>query len=249
MSQAFENWKKASFLPENLPDFDIYFKKLIGLLQKDEPFSMVRICDGEIYVMAFNKSVDGSVSQPHLDHLSKNLQSLVDLTSERDNLIVGLQENTIWNEKMHITEYTNHLSTQIKNKVPASLISWSTVSGKFDDIVDAINKSSRPLIVVGPEHIRFIKIFKKTAINIMVQEKSCWVNEGITQAQIVAQMSHVKNPIILYSCSIMAKNLILKNYLLFGDNVIQLDLGSNLDPYCNVSSRPWHNAMINPRPW
>lgn len=247
MSQAFESWKKSSFLPENLPDFDIHFEKLIGLLQKDEPFSMVRICDGEIYVMAFNKSFDGSVSQPHLDHLSKSLQSLVDLTSKRDNLIVGLQENTIWNEKMHITEYTNHLSTQIKNKVPASLISWSTVSGKFINIIDLINKSKRPLIIVGPEHVKYSKVLKKDMINIRVQEKSCWVNEGITQAQIMAQMSHAKNPIILYSCSIMAKNLILKNYLLFGDDVIQLDLGSNLDPYCNVISRPWHSDLVHPR--
>lgn len=249
MSAAFEHWKKLSFPHGNMPDFDTHYKKIIELLRIDKSFSLARICDGEIYVMAFNKSVDGSVSQPHLDHLSKSLQSLVDLTNKKDNLILGLQENTIWNEKMHITEYTNHLSTQIKNKVPASLISWSTVSGKFNNIIDLINKSKRPLIVVGPEHVKYSKVLKKDMINIRVQEKKCWVNEAITQSQIMAQMSHVKSPIILYSCSIMAKNLILKNYLLFGDDVIQLDLGSNLDPYCNVISRPWHNALVHSRPW
>lgn len=240
--QAFYKWKMMSFPSGEMPDFATYYEKLIDLLKSDKPFSLVRICDGEIYVMAFKKSVNGSISPEHVEHLSNSLQSLVDMTEEGGNLLIGLQENTIWNAKMHITDYTNHLSGQIKNKIPASLMSWTTVARNFQNIVAEINKSERPLILVGPAHLKNLKLFKEYEI-ITVPSVKCWEHEINIQEKLSDLISQKKNPIVLYSASILTKNLILKNYLLFGDDMIQLDLGSNLDPYCGVNSRPWHSYI------
>jgi hypothetical protein len=36
---------------------------------------------------------------------------------------------------------------------------------------------------------------------------------------------------------------ISKNYLAYSDKITQLDVGANLDPYCGISSRPWHAEL------
>ena len=238
-------WLTSSFpYPHNrnMPDFKKHFENFSELLKSEKSFTLARICDGEIYAMSFKKSHNGSVSDDDIKYLSRNLHSLIDLSKEKDNLIIGLQENTVWNTSMGINPYTKKISHGIKNKIPASLISWSTVTGYFKQVVEIINNSERPLIIVGPQHLRRIQIFKKNT-KIIVPSNNCWKHEDKVQPALISAIEDDSNPIIIYSCSILAKNLILKNYLLFGDNVIQLDLGSNLDPYCNVESRPWHESL------
>jgi nucleoside-diphosphate-sugar epimerase len=48
-------------------------------------------------------------------------------------------------------------------------------------------------------------------------------------------------PIILFACSISGKMVMSNLYRKYKDRIIQLDLGSNLDPFANVISRGWHD--------
>jgi len=110
--------------------------------------------------------------------------------------------------------------------------------------IEALKKplANRWVLTVGPDYMKMLKMGEQ---HISVPLKSCWTAADTIEKQLeeVLTANLSKQPVVLYSCSLLAKWLIDVFYKKYGDNITQLDIGSCIDPWCGVNSRPWHGAL------
>lgn len=100
----------------------------------------------------------------------------------------------------------------------------------------------RHVILVGPEH------FKELGIedHIIVPKRDCWEAADRIHEEVDTLIKRYggEHPVVIYSCSMLAKWLVDVFYHQYGDSITQMDVGSCLDPWCGVFSRPWHPNVI-----
>ena len=97
----------------------------------------------------------------------------------------------------------------------------------------------RKVITVGPEYMKKLNL---SADHISVPPRGCWIlaDQVESQAKKLIEPLLNEHPVIVYSCSLLAKWLIDVFYRKYGNKITQLDVGSCIDPWCGINSRPWH---------
>jgi len=99
----------------------------------------------------------------------------------------------------------------------------------------------RHAISVGPPYMEKLGL----AGHLDVPLQNCWNNASEIKSKLDSMLKEnlSKHPVIVYSCSLLAKFLVDTFYHKYGSQITQLDVGSCIDPWCGVISRPWHTEL------
>lgn len=213
------------------------FNHLMKLLRKKESFHIARYNDGEWiwmlkippFYMRYLVSYKGDRAE--VDKISSKLLGIIDSCPD---YYIGVEPTV---------RIGCGIVASKKETIDAKLAKLQHLT--YGDIFNAatVKLGIKDVITVGPEYMTKLGISDH---HIIVPPKSCWVVADEIQQKLKAHLdTHIDlHPVVLYSCSLLAKLLIDINYHDFKDKLTQLDLGSCIDPWCGISSRPWHRFLI-----
>jgi hypothetical protein len=134
--------------------------------------------------------------------------------------------------------------------IDADIIHNASIAGNMGELFKAIRQRAGAttgpeanVVVVGPPHIHAIKNSIGDAIWVYeVREQNCWQDNRKVKAELAALMD-APGMLFLF-CAGMASKVWI-DYL-WGQrrDCTLVDIGSAFDPYCNVRSRRYHDAIL-----
>jgi len=96
-------------------------------------------------------------------------------------------------------------------------------------------------IIVGPDYLKELNFYKE---HVVTPLKFVWNYVDDLETKIINKIEKYDNVIIVYCSSIATNMLIDRLYDKFQNKITQIDIGSNLDPYCGVASRSNHQKFM-----
>jgi len=228
-------------------EYEWYFDDILYRIKRGDNFTFIRLCDGDYHNMFFLRSPDGKMDQDSINIAAKSELYLLDIKNKRlndgieeDNLIVGMQFGTQYDK-----EFIDPLKKYVKvcnDGYSSALFSWAYATDNIEKLFFLLTKSERPIIIVGPEYLSNIDRFNIDS-HIYTPEEYSWLNQEEIDQSLENEIKHYinrgGNPIILYACSVSGKISISKFYEKYGSMIVQLDMGSNLNPYADKPIRGW----------
>lgn len=239
-------WKAfATSAPHNpnLLDFKKFTEFNNNLLNK-VPFHVSRFNDGEWVFML--------QTEPYYSHYIQRsrypIQEVKDISTKMLSIIdskppyyIGIDSTTLAGVGSIKTDYEVFQKKIMGlNVVYGEIFNAATVMYGLDALRRPLK--DRWVLTVGPEYMQYLHLGHQ---HIVVPSKSCWNAASSIEKQVEDALSAQleKHPVVLYSCSLLAKWLVDVMYNKFENSITQLDIGSCIDPWCGVSSRPWHPAL------
>ncbi len=238
-------------------DYQKTFDAILSKVEKNEGFTYARICDGEYKILFWRTSTWEKINKESLDRSAKAFQYFLDeKMSDINNgdsdspLLLGLQTGSVYDEPFiqDLKPYKPIIDIGITSVFP----SWAYVTDNLPKLFRAFSKSGNPIVVVGPSYLSTINEFEIYK-HIETSMDYSWLDQDEIERKVSAVVENLverKNlkPVILFACAISGKMAMAKLYQKYRGRIIQLDLGSNLDPYANVISRGWHDLERKNRP-
>jgi hypothetical protein len=237
-TNVYDIWKEHS---NTDIEYESYFNSLLQKIKDKENFTFIRICDGEYGIIVLEKSHDNRVDLDNILKTKKELNKLLKIKKAGDpNLLIGIQFGTSYDEEY--IKFVNKLNYLKKEGYSCSLMSWACVTDKLPLLFSALTESQKPLILIGPEYLSRFSLVKFDS-HIITPGLNVWEHQDHIESLIESEISKYENPILLYCCSITGKIAMSKNYIKYKNKITQIDVGSNLDPFSDEYSRPWHYNM------
>ena len=231
-------------------DYQKTFDILMNMIERKQGFTYARICDGEYKILFWKTSTWEKINNEYIKRSSDAFQyfldeKLNDISNgiEDSPLLLGMQTGSVYDEPFikDLIPYRPIIDIGITSVFP----SWAYVTDNLPKLFNEFTKSGNPIIVVGPEYLSSINEFQiykhvKTPLDYS------WLDQDEIEYKlrsVIENLVERKNvmPIILYACAITGKMAMADLYKKYRGRIIQLDMGSNLDPYANVISRGWHD--------
>jgi len=218
------------------------FKALMSKIRAGESTQIARYNDGEwIWMLQIQPHymrymVNYGGNKAEVDKISEKLLGIIDSCPD---YWIGVGSTT--RAGQGITE-TRKKEIDLKlsrlNKLTyGDIFNAATIKMGINPLIEPLRE--RKVITVGPDYMKKLGISDD---HVSVPVKNCW--EQADKIQKLLQEKTTGHPVVLYSCSLLAKYLIDVNYRLLGDEITQLDLGSCIDPWCGITSRPWHRYLL-----
>ena len=252
LPNKFEAWEKHANLRIN---YEESFNRIVDMVRINKPFTFIRISDGEYHNLFWKASPDKKVDKETLEKVSSCLSYILERKmaqikeGENSNLLVGMQHGTQYD--VHFLGELKKYKSIIDENHNSSVFSWAYVTDKILDLFCAIKESGNPVVVVGPDYLQNITEFNISS-HIKTSADYSWRDQNRIDLEVISSISKYTNdgmmPIVLYACSVSGKMLMSNMYRRLGDKIVQLDMGSNLDPYANVLTRGWQVAEMSNSP-
>jgi len=224
--RIYKDW--APYHPE-LENFST-FEELMGKIRREEPFHVARYNDGE---WAFMLRIEPYYSKFIAAHghneaeIRQISDKLLQIIEKPPSYYIGIDSTTralrgliypvreIFQEKIDI----------INNIIYGDIFNAATIRFGINCLKQPLK--DRLLISVGPEYM----VNLGANYHITVPENNCWVQYAFIKKLLLEKITQVleKKPVILYSCSLLAKLLIDEVQTQYYYKVTQLDLGSCID--------------------
>ena len=195
------------------------YEKLISNITNKVNFSFSRFGDGELNCM-YGKS--GSNCDGH--HYFTDL---------------GVALNKAWDNPKGIVAVQRYGYEMYKDRLgenywaDADILHRASINGEINQFCEALY--GRYVIMVGPAHLEPLKWIDKL---VYVPKKNAWLSYTGIKAVIKCHLP--ADCVVLYCCGMMAEVLI---HELYDPRLTMIDVGSALDPYCNVKSRTYHHKL------
>lgn len=243
-SPVWKAYKEWAIYHRDVTNFD-EFKLLMSKIEKEEGFQLARYNDGEWVFMLqipvhFSNCIrNHNHNREEVIEISEKLLKIIDSTPD---YYIGIDSTTRALHGLISTvrkEFTQKVE-KLKNIVYGDLFNAATIRFGIDALLNPLRK--RFVILVGPNYMSKLKI---TALHVQVPSVNCWSQTLKIDAELNSLIKdHLnKKPVIVYACSLLAKLLIDYNYKRYGNQITQLDVGSCIDPWCGLISRPWHREL------
>lgn len=244
MHFAWDIFKQSAPHNPHLADFK-QFDYFIECLKSKQSFHVARYNDGE-WIVALK-------IEPHYTHCVKahghNFREVGDISQKmlavidsRPPYFIGIDSTTL-SLTGSILLAKDVFLEKIKplKVVYGEIFNAATVMFGIDALVKPL--LDRWVVTVGPDYMKKLKISEN---HVTVPLYNCWNQAEEVQNQINALLSCNldQKPVVVYSCSLLAKWLVDVFYKKFGENITQVDIGSCIDPWCGIVSRPWHDALL-----
>ncbi len=217
---------------------DIY-DKMLHMIEFKKAFSFVRYGDGEWGTMFEDTELHSKLIEKwgsSLKQLSKPLLEIVNGDNVRkENYFLGIQNHGY---QMFRERIDNLLTNQ--NTCNSDILHRRNSKGEIDDFFKVLSNTNN--LLVGPHYMSQLNLFKFDLVE--TPQYDVWLHIQDLKDSVNAKLVSGKYHVILYSCSLAAKILIDHFYTLYGDKIIQIDVGSMLDPYCGMYSRNYHINVI-----
>lgn len=220
------------------------FKMILTNLRDMHPFSMARWNDGEW--IATLKIQDHGLYKFHSQKWGERGQAFVDkylypLIMSKPKYFIGVSSEVL--KKPHIL---NNIIRSLMgvNLFDGGLMARWGIINNFVDLFEGLSK--RNVIVVAPAYYSKMKKHINFVAHIETPEDNVWDSYEEIKEKLDNALIGVDNPVILYSCSFVAK-ILIDNYYHSHKHVTQLDIGAAFEPYCGKDNRPWHSPLKEKR--
>jgi len=228
-------------------DYETYFNNIVNKIDLGENFTFLRLCDGDYHNIFFKNSPDGKMDDDSINLASDKELYILKIKNDAlknkdiiDDLIIGMQFGTQYDGQFN--EVLKEYDLVTKEGYSAALFSWAYATDNIDRLFFAIRNTKKPIIMVGPEYFINIDVFNIDS-HICTPEDYTWLYQDEIENKLNTEIEHFlnngKNPIIIYSCSVTGKIAISNFYKKYKNQITQLDIGSNLNPYVNKLIRGW----------
>jgi len=235
--------KWAEFHP-NIKDFS-EFNLLVNKLRNFQSFHLARYNDGEWIFMLQLEPYYSRFIEEHghdrleVEEISKQLLAIIDSSPE---YYIGIDSMTRAKRgyiNSHYKQFQAH-SEHLNHLLYGDIFNAATIRHGIWALFRPLKK--RYTISVGPSYMSKLG----TREHLSVSQNNCWRYSDSIEDQLEEKISSVlhQHPVVLYSCSLLAKLLVDKFFHRYGKNITQLDLGSCIDPWCGTVSRPWHRELM-----
>lgn len=213
------------------PLYNPGLKFYVDKLQRGEPFSFVRYCDGEWNCLLNWGKVAG------FEGLYAGLAASI-LEPRMGDYYLALQNHGFLEPRGYIPRIEQWLK---QHKAPDINWHFGTVfhrasgNGQLWPLIKALQ--AKPLVIVGPKWLQKLS-FATEFVPIPI--KNCWLDAELIEAR----LQNVANgSVISFSAGSTAKMLIHQLAPTLGQHSWLIDFGSLWDPYCGVKSRQYHKIM------
>lgn len=217
---------------------DIY-QKMLQMISSNTPFSFVRYGDGEWATIFEDTELHTKLVDKWGSSLKKFGKPLLEIVNSdnvrKENYFLGIQNHGYQMFKEHIDGILTN-----QNTCDSDILHRRNSKGEIDDFFDVL--SDRDNLLVGPYYMSQLNLFKFDLVE--TPQYNVWLHIEDIKSDIETKLGSGNYDVILYSCSLAAKILIDHFYSLYGDRIIQIDVGSMLDPYCGMYSRNYHINVI-----
>ena len=220
------------------------FKYILTNLRESKPFTMARWNDGEW--IATLKIQDHGLYKFHSQKWGESGQAFVDkylypIIMSKPKYAIGVSSEVL--KKPHILN--NIVRTIIGlDLFDGGLMARWGIMNNFVDLFQALQK--RNVIIVGPSYYGKMKKHINFIAHVETSETEVWNHYEDIKDRLDKALIGVENPVILYSCSFVAK-ILIDNHYHSNKTVTQLDIGAAFEPYCGMDNRPWHSPMKDKR--
>jgi len=243
-SPLWKAFKHAAPFHENHEDFTL-FDAMVTNLQQKKSFHVARYNDGEWVFMLQIEPFFTNYIRDHKHRLDEVLiisKALVDIINRKPPYYIGIDSTTralhgsILKKKDSFLEMIEPL----KNVIYGDIFNAVTIKRGINCLKTALE--GRVVITVGPDYMRKLQLSEN---HILVPTSNCWNQAPEIQRNLEISIdAHIdEHPVVIYSCSLLAKLLVDQGFQRYGDRLTQMDIGSCIDPWCGVSSRPWHPEL------
>ena len=229
---------------ENLHREQISYPLMVNKIINSENFSMTRIQDGEWTCMLkiephYTNKMSSKFKKYEID---KQSERLLEIIKSNPKYYISVNAGTFDQR----SNFVWPLIKKIENLYVGEIFRRASVENSLTDFISALKK--RKVIIVGPDWLKkminhFDFEFVKTEFPGIYEETNVIKLERETE--IIIEKCKEENPVILYSCGLMAKILIDKYYHKYGNTITQIDMGAVWDPYCGKITRPYHKKIID----
>lgn len=222
--------------------YDIFSPPLqyyVDKLTSGEPFTFIRLGDGEWSAIQQDRAITSSRSQT-LNHKSLQQGMIKVITRAPDNprYILALRQ----------TSYRANITGWLEQNTPAH-VRWhdctvfykASKKGQLYPFVEALRTLSVPIVVIGPERLKDLdpRVFP-IARHVVIPNKNCWaLRESILKEALQQEPA-------LYSITAgpAGKVFAWSLHHHVGKHSWILDLGSLWDVYVGKASRTYHKGML-----
>jgi hypothetical protein len=227
--KAYRDETTGRWFMDGVEDEKITYAKMIDDLKSHKAFKFARYGDGE-WNCIFNKAGHNCDGHQYFTALGASLRRVI---LSEPKYIVGMQPLSMSYER---SEQIKQLCTGLKiNWVNADVLHNASIDRVLDKFLFALQ--GRYIILVGPTHLYN---FFENCVHIAIPSVNCWLEYENIRQQIEFHTDGVNNAVVLLAASMMSEVLIDD----FADtHHTFIDVGSVLDPYCNVRSRRYHHKL------
>lgn len=242
-SLLWKTYKDIACHHPELNDFTI-FDLLTEKLRSGENFHIARYNDGEWVFMLKIEPYYSKFIENHghnVDEVASISRKLLNIIDAEPDYYIGIDSTTraLQGVIAHAREPFEAKLKKIPYLLYGDIFNAATIRFGIKCLLEPLE--DRFTISVGPSYMQALRANH----HIAVPTNNCWnkSQEVETTLHQLIKKNQQQHPVILYSCSLLAKLLLDNCYKQYGNSITQLDIGSCIDPWCGMASRPWHRIL------
>lgn len=213
-------------------------------IERNEPFTFVRMGDGEWSAILGDRTRTSSGSQAlNIRRLRKMMRQSI-IQAHRDvNYVVTMRPGS---QRPGIENWLEHNKPAWLKFKDCRVFYKASKQSKLYPFIQALRESKLPIIVVGPERLKKLhgRVFGIVEF-IKIPNKDCFVMIDQLMLRVLALQ---RSAIVLFSAGPAAKIMCWHLHSQIGGQSFLLDLGSLFDPYVGKRTRQYHKRLLR-EPW
>jgi hypothetical protein len=205
------------------------FPRICEDLAAGRPFAFSRFGDGELRAIAGREGANCDGHQ-YFPDMGERLRQI--LASEPRYLLATLPRLFV--------EYKEEIAKLAGNVtwVCSLCMRDAVAEGRFAQFFEALR--SRRVVLVGPPHLRPVAERQSWSI-LEVAPKNCWLEYPVVKQASIEQAEGAEAAFLF--CASMMSNVLIDDLHRLDPRHAYVDVGSALDPYAGVKSRPYHDHL------
>lgn len=251
--EIYSIWLRNSAVNVNRPpDFshqDRLYNRFLQNIGDLKHFSFLKMGDGDILAYFLHPIIHTTMTDEYRKLFSLTLQPLIQhkIGTNDPKLMLGIENNTPY-FRVEQFEHLKWPKTKIldlfdrlkhTDSIENNCIVFSYIFAK-EGLGRLFNSlSTRNVIFVGPEYLNRIDIKCQSKFFVVTPRMNSWEFQESIEQKLETLIAQTIDPVILYACSVTGKMALAKMFFKY-ENITQLDVGANLDPYAGEACRPWH---------
>jgi len=213
----------------------------VDKLNRREPFTFIRLGDGEWSAIMGDRNITSSHSQT-LNHssLRAGMSKVIERAPNDPRYILALRQ----------TSYRANIVAWLEAHTPphvhfhdSTVLYKASKKGQLHPFIEALRNLEVPIVLIGPERLAGLnKVVFNIGRRVEIPGRNCWAQ----REHIVAEALKVRVPsCYLISAGPAAKPFAWSIFHKVGQHSWVIDCGSLWDPYVGKRTRTYHKGMLN----
>jgi len=247
----------ACTLPDGLKFRSMETSTLPGLLKRREPFTFVRLGDGDWFCSlggngADSNGVELEKEQGMCDELLRDIKGLGSARDANLFVVVGtffLCKETNFDMFAHVDSffYWNRLRPGFLGFVNSNDVSFyfpllpSRKSNRCPSVLPALQRHI--VVLVGPKYLGNLQFMLNYTAHVEVPLAKGWEsrNDILSGIRRESQRHPNQNVVFLVAAGVAARPILFRTYSEFGQKDTFIDVGSSLDGYAGKATRDYNS--------